>query len=438
MGQLPNVGFENWTTNSIYNYTVDWGCSNQAEWMGVESMTKSTDAFIGSYSAELKSLTVNSNNAFGYIYLGGVGGGPTPTYSYNPTFNTLKFNYKANMLSSDLYVVVIRSLFGFQSAPEIIPANVTTTGTWTEATVAIPPGTQDQLFFGLVMGDPFNSDFPADGSWVKVDNIRLFDGVTPTTALPDYSLENWNVFTNESADGWYDLNAIQSSLVTPSVTKTTDAHSGNYAVRMVNKISSLSGDTTISLLGLTPFDGTNPAIPYPGAIPTTFSGWYKYSSSNLDTAIIQIVFYEAGAAVGFGVLELTDQAAYTQFTNSLIIFGVPDSIQVNVITGSLANSVLYLDDFSLSGGNVSVNEMSLIKTAIYPNPANNEINVYSDSEFDFEIMNALGQIMLKQINNSELQKVSLVDLPAGTYFMKIQSNNSTEIKSLLKTKNSSI
>ncbi len=431
LGQVPNPGFENWTTTNVYDYTTTWGSSNEAEWQGTPTVLKSTDAFLGTYSAELTKLTVNTNDAFGYVYLGGLSGGPTPDFSYTPNFDTLKFNYKANITGGDVYVVLVRSLFNTESAPEIIQANVVTQSSWTEAVVTIPPGVQDEMFLGIVMGDPFNSNFPVDGSWVKIDNIRLFDGATAVSALPDFSLENWSTLTNEGPDSWNSLNVLQNILVSPSVTKTTDIHSGSFAVRMENKVSAISGDTTIALLSLAPLDGSSASIPYAAATPSTFSGWYKYTNTQADTASIQVLFYQGATVVCYHLELLTSAAAYTQFSSPLTFLGTPDSIQILVTAGLKASSVLFLDDLAFTGGGVGVDEMVKMNISLYPNPANNEVSIFTEGVFDFSIYTTQGQIVASQTNNNSLQKISLLNIQAGTYFVKIANDKTTTIQKLI-------
>ncbi len=429
-GQVPNGGFENWTTTDVYNYTNVWKCSNQVEWVGVETTVKSTDAFLGTYSAELKRLDFNGNEGFGYVFLGSVGqAGPDPTHPFLTSFDQVRFNYKANITGGDAYVIVIRSLGGVESTPELIAANITNQAAWTEATVNIPIGTQDSMFLGVVLGNPFTQDFPQIGSWAKVDNIRTYSGGVQTVALPDFSLENWATLSNEKANDWYDLNILQFGLAAPSVTKTTDKHAGNFAVRLENALL-LNSDSAIALLSLAPFDGNEIAVPYTGT-PTTFSGWYKYSNATTDTAYIQVAFYENGNAVGYHAEELFAVGAYTQFTSPLILIGTPDSISINVTTGNNLSSVLFLDDLAFSGGNVGIEEVSSMKVILFPNPATEELFINVNESFDYSIVNMQGQEVMSQTKNLGIQKIDISALNTGSYQVIIKTKETVKIEKLI-------
>lgn len=67
---------------------------------------------------------------------------------------------------------------------------------------------------------------------------------------------------------------------------------------------------------------------------------------------------------------------------------------------------------------------------IYPNPANDELNISSSGIIEFiSITNLVGQTVYTHGYNSEMVRVNVSDLPSGVYFVKV---NGTEVKKFLK------
>lgn len=81
---------------------------------------------------------------------------------------------------------------------------------------------------------------------------------------------------------------------------------------------------------------------------------------------------------------------------------------------------------------VSIQEIKEFYVSIYPNPTKNILNIKSfDRIKNIEIINIKGQV-IKQINKAQ-QRISLNDLPSGTYLVKITNvHDKQKIKKLYK------
>ena len=77
----------------------------------------------------------------------------------------------------------------------------------------------------------------------------------------------------------------------------------------------------------------------------------------------------------------------------------------------------------------SFNTVSDIK--IYPNPTNNIINISSKSTMNsIALYDIYGKLMIKQ--NTETASIDISTFSNGVYFLEIYSNNTKEVKKVIK------
>lgn len=90
-----------------------------------------------------------------------------------------------------------------------------------------------------------------------------------------------------------------------------------------------------------------------------------------------------------------------------------------------AGSYLYVDNLSFSGIIAGVENTEITGTfRIFPNPANHEIQIdlsgLKSTAQQFEITDLTGRVIVtKQSNGSLLQTISISELPAGNYLLRI-------------------
>ena len=434
-GQIQNGGFENWTNTTIYDYTSIWACSNSDQFQGVAAVLKSTDAQLGTYSAEIIAAEVgpNPDTTFGYVFHGTIGaGGPSGGITYNSIFNEVRFQYKCDMpIGDSLFLLVIRYNLGVMTEMFILPAAYGTVGAWTQGSVSLPNNPQDELFIGFIIGNPFSSGpRPTPGSWARVDNVHMYNASVETINLPDPSFESWASLATETPDSWYSLDEMLAGTGLENAVKTTDFNSGTYALELSTLQDPISMDTIRGFLSVGPilFGGPNPFMPIPyNASPTTFSGAYKYAPSNGDQGVIQATFFQMGALIGQHNELCIANGSYTTFSAPLTILGVPDSIALIAFSGNNPGSVLILDDLAFSGGNVSIEEFATSLVSIYPNPANDIVMIKAEGTYKYELLNVYGTVVLSNSNVTGAQIINVSDLSAGTYFIKMINSTSTEI-----------
>lgn len=437
-GQIYNGGFENWSDVNLYDYPVDWGNSNSDEFRGVATVLKSTDAQLGTYSAEIRAEEAGPapDTLFGYVYHGSVGGsGPDGGIAYTNTFDQVRVQYKSGLPVGDtLYLLVIRFNLGVMTEMLIEPAASGTVGSWTQATINLTNNPQDELFIGFVMGDPFSGIKPTPGAWARIDNVQMYNSGAATTNVPDPSFENWSTATTEVPNNWFTLNEMLAGMSAENAIKSIDANSGTYAIELSTFEDMNSGDTIRGFMSMGPFDfnGPMPFLPAPYvATPTTFSGAYKYAPANGDVGSIQIQFLQGGTPIGFHSETFNAAGSYTTFSSALTIAGTPDSIIFIAFAGDNPGSVLKLDDLSFSGGDVSIEEFQKMNASIFPNPANEKLMIQADGTYSFELINITGQIVLTETSVNGVQIVDLNSFESGTYIVRIHSNDTVESLKLI-------
>lgn len=432
-GQIMNGGFENWSNTTIYDYLTQWGNSNSNDWKGVPTAVQSTDAQSGTYSVELRGELIPpvGDTAQGYVYHGTVGQmGPSGGIAYTSPFDEVKFWYKSDLPVGDTaYLLYIRFIASTPVEMNILPAVTGMNGTWTQGSVSVPAGTQDELFIGFMIGDPVNGVMPTPGAWVRIDNVEMYNLSTATTAVPDPSFEQWASQSVETPDNWFTLNEVLVGSGLENGNKTTDANSGTYAIELSTVQNTQNGDTIPGFLSIGPFNfnGMNPFMPAPyNASPTTFSGAYKYSPSGSDGGNIQIVFLQGGSPIGNHFETFTSQANYTTFSSTLTVGGTPDSIIFVAFSGDNPGSVLKLDDLQFSGGNVGLNEFADMNVNIYPNPANDYVFVKAEGEYELTIVDLMGKEVYTSTNNTGAQQIDLTKFESGNYLIYIKNQTTVE------------
>ena len=438
-GQIQNGGFENWYNDSLFNYTTSWNCSNSEQYYGEATVFKSTDAYTGSYSAELISTNIGSSSdtITGYVYHGinnpngDFGGIP-----YTDVFNEIQYHYKSNLgIGDTLYVLVVRFAVGTILDINILPAAIGNHSGWTQGSVMIPSGVQNQLFVGFFLSDPVNGYTSGPGAWAKIDNVKMLNAGAFVTDLPDQGFEMWDAETIQAATGWSTLNKYLVTSGVQNSIQTIDSHSGNFAIQLSTIQIPQNTDTIPGIISLGEIDLSNEQNPFLASpynfIPTNFSGAFKYSSSNSDQGSIQIYFFQQGIPIGSHIETFNSSAAYSTFSSPLSIFGTPDSIIFIAFSGNNPGSILTLDDLSFSGGSISLNEFEKLAVSIYPNPAHEIVMIKSDGEYDYQLIDLRGNIIRSEKNVQGINSINISDIKAGSYLIRLSNTNSTLVETLV-------
>ncbi len=201
-------------------------------------------------------------------------------------------------------------------------------------------------------------------------------------SIPNNSFESWGLQPGyEEPDQFSSSNPISVSTGNvANVKKTTDAHSGNFAVEL--ETIAINGENLLagiyigevaadqqSIIGGVPFSER----------PNSVKGFVKYNIPENDTASFGVFFKKFGQPYGFGLIQFTGvQDTWEEFTvpiSWLIPIISPDTL----VTGMSSSSVFTQP---MEGSTIIFDDIQFIGTSLpYPNASFEDWNeVLSEEE----------------------------------------------------------
>lgn len=135
------------------------------------------------------------------------------------------------------------------------------------------------------------------------------------------------------------------------------------------------------------------------------------------------------ASSGDFTIDLGVAGTYKYF---VIVFG---QVFATVQTGNPVATYFGIDNVKLpkqSKPALSAKQFDKSRIALYPNPANNEVNISNiQGDFSYKIVDALGKIA-KSENKQTASTINISDLKSGVYFIEITNNDSKSTSKLIK------
>ena len=280
---------------------------------------------------------------------------------------------------------------------------------------------------------------------------------TLSQQLENSGFEQWeNVGTGEEEPlSWSSTktsdNSSLNGLAPQVISRSTDAHTGTYAAKLVNKNVPFvnivaNGILTNGIVHTT----TNPQDSYVytdvnssdhsqpfTSFPDSIVGWYKYTPQGNDVGNIQVLLHgsygqlpvdASTSIIALAEFDFSANSNWTRFSTPFIYYPTinnPSYILCNISAGdstqAVANSELKIDDLEL-----------IYNTTKIPDQSTNSINVtylndhlqFSNvvNEINYAIYNLQGQLM----NIGKIDKYNRnvsITLESGIYFIFIQSKD---------------
>ena len=107
-------------------------------------------------------------------------------------------------------------------------------------------------------------------------------------------------------------------------------------------------------------------------------------------------------------------------------WGIKNSSNQNLATGNNnSNGFRYELPLEFYSETVGVNEMTENESVVYPNPANNEINVAVENMTKVTVYNSIGQMVFAQEANSDVMTISTESMTNGIYYVTIETSEGT-------------
>lgn len=252
-----------------------------------------------------------------------------------------------------------------------------------------------------------------------------------SVALPNGDFENWNTGINDTPLNWHIHEYGQ-------ILRTTDKHSGNYAIELVSKYDTAGKVRWASVtLGLS---SAQPGMPFTN-IRDTLTGYYKCTGSDVGRAYIEVL--KDRWAIGVDISYMFPPVdSYTYFEIPIWAPDTPDHLFVEFFSGDNGDgNALYLDDLKLKNpptniGNVANQEKGVI---VYPNPASNTLYIESTSNsidtLEVNIYSYMGMLMYSShVEESSSQRFSIPvgNFPTGLYQYKVGKGGETIAGTFMK------
>ena len=280
---------------------------------------------------------------------------------------------------------------------------------------------------------------------------------TLSQQLENSGFEQWeNVGTGEEEPlSWSSTktsdNSSLNGLAPQVISRSTDAHSGTYAAKLVNKNVPFvnivaNGILTNGIVHTT----TNPQDSYVytdvnssdhsqpfTSFPDSIVGWYKYAPQGNDVGNIQVLLHgsygqlpvdASTSIIALAEFDFSANSNWTRFSTPFIYYPTinnPAYILCNISAGdstqAVANSELKIDDLEL-----------IYNTTKIPDESTNSINVtylndhlqFSNvvNEINYAMYNLQGQLMtIGKIDR--YNRIVSITLESGIYFISIQSKD---------------
>ena len=280
---------------------------------------------------------------------------------------------------------------------------------------------------------------------------------TLSQQLENSGFEQWeNVGTGEEEPlSWSSTktsdNSSLNGLAPQVISRSTDAHTGSYAAKLVNKNVPFvnivaNGILTNGIIHTT----TNPQDSYVytdvnssdhsqpfTSFPDSIVGWYKYAPQGNDVGNIQVLIHgsygqlpidASTSSIALAEFDFSANSNWTRFSTPFIYYPTinnPAYILCNISAGdstqAVANSELKIDDLELIYNTTKITDESTNSINVtYLNDHLQFSNVVN--EINYAIYNLQGQLM----NIGKIDKYNRnvsITLESGIYFIFIQSKD---------------
>ena len=280
---------------------------------------------------------------------------------------------------------------------------------------------------------------------------------TLSQQLENSGFEQWeNVGTGEEEPlSWSSTktsdNSSLNGLAPQVISRSTDAHTGSYAAKLVNKNVPFvnivaNGILTNGIIHTT----TNPQDSYVytdvnssdhsqpfTSYPDSIVGWYKYAPQGNDVGNIQVLIHgsygqlpidASTSSIALAEFDFSANSNWTRFSTPFIYYPTinnPAYILCNISAGdstqAVANSELKIDDLELIYNTTKITDESTNSINVtYLNDHLQFSNVVN--EINYVIYNLQGQLMNIGKIDTYNRNVSIT-LESGIYFISIQSKD---------------
>lgn len=286
--------------------------------------------------------------------------------------------------------------------------------------------------------------------------ILLSSSLSAQFAIPSGGFEQWETksqgdasFMTPAGGWWASLNTLRWLGGPVTAEPTTDAHSGNYALKLETK---LWGEELIipGVMGSGYFDTKAPmgenlilGRDFSGGLPAKLTGYYKFTPVNNDSAAIYAGFYQYKSETGRRDTIATAELMLKEKINEYRSFSIdinlksPEmaDLQADTIEIVLVSSLGGADFKGSAGTTLYIDDLAFDYTASIddrPKDTGPLFSVCNDGERitvinkemkrgKLKLISTTGLIVYEQILTMQTTQISLSGLRPGIYILFVQT-----------------
>lgn len=257
-------------------------------------------------------------------------------------------------------------------------------------------------------------------------------------AQQNNGFEQWDTLSIINGTRYHDLidwqttnDYLLGANLPQAVTYTTDARSGQYAMRLNATVDEEGNQlsTVVSGKGFEGLDQAGDKFPLRGK-PSKFGAWVKYQPDGLDSFLVMILFFNQGNHVGSAFLRSSQTfSTYQKVEQELRYFpGAPDpdSAKIIIVASAaqmLSNTYLIIDDvfvdYATTTG-IAPQENDMESATIYPNPVSRSLFIslnQPNTVQSVKVLTATGEEVAPiQLNTNG---VDVSTLAPGIYYLQL-------------------
>lgn len=262
--------------------------------------------------------------------------------------------------------------------------------------------------------------------------------------VPNGGFENWtNQGTFEDPQYWATMNLYTLAGAPATAIKSTDAHSGTYALKLKTVIAEVDGEMDtirgIALLGSIDLSSGESTTGQPFTQrPDSLVGWYKLTSVDNAPFIIYSKFSRRNTStntteeIGETLFQGAANSNYVRFSVPIVYTNnqTPDSLQIiisNSLDSTVISNVLLLDDLKFVYNNASTAGIAenTVQIQLAPNPVVDQLHIQSDQPVErISVKDIHGKRVFDLSgNNSEYYQVETAHFSPGIYFCELYFSN---------------
>lgn len=272
--------------------------------------------------------------------------------------------------------------------------------------------------------------------------------------IPNAGFENWSTVSSyQNPDGWDNLNSMTAPMSAYTCLKGTPGNPGSSYIKLISK--------NVSMMGIMPgvaVSGVIDMTTYSAASgfaftqrPQSLNGAWQYMASGADAGYVAayLTQWNTGTnqrdTIAMINESLTSMAmSWTNFSLNFMYMSnnAPDSAIIILSSSGptpVANSYLYVDNLAFAGSvaGITENKNAICQLSIFPNPANNQLNINVTgvkNKAQVDVYNVIGSKVktLTNVDFSSNQTIDISSLADGQYILKITSSNTVLSRKFFK------